>query len=103
MKLISDLENKTGWNSRVFQGEGNKDWYYLDFYRVRDYDHGIRIEGTKKDIQKLVDMLNIAIQENTLNPTISKPGTVLKVEAVPIPPKIQSKMAEVIRNSTKDI
>lgn len=29
--------------------------------------------------------------------TVSKPGAVLNVKAVPIPPKIQSKMAEAIR------
>jgi len=52
MNLISELGNKTGWNSRVLQ-EGNKDWCYLDFYRIRDYDHGIRIEGTKEDPQRL--------------------------------------------------
>jgi hypothetical protein len=29
--------------------------------------------------------------------TVSKPGAILEVKAVPIPPKIQSKMAEAIR------
>jgi len=29
--------------------------------------------------------------------TVSKPGAALEVKAVPIPPKIQSKMAEAIR------
>ena len=42
-------------------------WYYVDFYMTNDYTNGTRIEGTKEDMQKLVDMLKIAVshQENT--------------------------------------
>lgn len=114
-KTIADLNKKKGWNIRVLQWkdsdevnsilknqqQNNPEWYYVDFYRTDDYTRGIRIEGTKEDLQKIVDVLNVAIQppeENTLETrTVSKPRAVLKVEAVPIPPKIQSKMAEAIR------
>lgn len=36
-------------------------WYYVDFYHTCDYSNGIRIEGTKETLQKMVDMLNAAI------------------------------------------
>jgi hypothetical protein len=113
-KTIAELEKKRGWTSRVLQWEDSatvktilgtpgckEEWYYVDFYDIDDYSHGIRIEGTKEDLQKIVDMLNFAIhrsEENTLEiRTVSKPGAILKVDAVSIPPKIQSKMAEAIR------
>jgi len=116
-KTIADLNKKKGWNIRVLQWkdsdevnsilknqqQNNPEWYYVDFYRTDDYTRGIRIEGTKEDLQKIVDVLNVAIQppeENTLETrTVSKPRAVLKVEAVPIPPKIQSMMADAIRES----
>lgn len=75
-KTISDLGQKSGWNARVFQWEDSDEvrrmlqgpspwdhskWYYVDFYRTDDYTRGIRIEGTKEDLQKIVDMLNAAI------------------------------------------
>ena len=61
MNLISQLENSTkGWDSRILQGEDKK-WYFIDIYYTNNYNHGVRIEGTKEDMQKLVDMLNIAI------------------------------------------
>lgn len=79
-KIISDLGKKSGWNARVFQWEDSDEvrsmlpnpqdhskWYYVDFYMTNDYTNGTRIEGTKEDMQKLVDMLKIAVshQENT--------------------------------------
>ena len=61
MNLISQLENRTkSWDSRILQGE-DKQWYFIDIYHTNNYNHGVRIEGTKEDMQKLVDMLNIAI------------------------------------------
>jgi hypothetical protein len=38
-------------------------WYYVDFYMTNDYTNGTRIEGTKEDLQRIVDMLNIAIYQ----------------------------------------
>ena len=79
-KIISDLGKKSGWNARVFQWEDSDEvrrmlpnpqdhskWYYVDFYMTNDYTNGTRIEGTKEDLQRIVDMLNVAIshQENT--------------------------------------
>jgi len=74
-KTISDLGKKSGWNARVFQWEDSDEvrrmfpnpqnhskWYYVDFYMTNDYTNGTRIEGTKEDLQRIVDMLNIAIK-----------------------------------------
>ena len=74
-KTISDLGKKSGWNAIVFQWEDSDEvgcmlpnpqdhskWYYVDFYMTNDYTNGTRIEGTKEDLQRIVDMLNIAIK-----------------------------------------
>jgi hypothetical protein len=84
-KIISDLGKKSGWNASVFQWEDSDElkrmlqnpqdhskWYYVDFYRTNDYTNGIRIEGTKEDLQRIVDMLNVAINDQEKN-TISNP------------------------------
>jgi len=75
-KTISDLCKKSGWNARVSKFEysdelkskfqvlreqDHSNWYYVDFYRTDDYTRGIRIEGTKEELQEIVDMLNVAI------------------------------------------
>jgi hypothetical protein len=73
-KTISDLGKKSGWNARILQWEDSDEvkhmlqnpqdhskWYYVDFYHTCDYSNGIRIEGTKETLQKMVDMLNAAI------------------------------------------
>ena len=84
-KTISDLGKKSGWNARVFQWEDSDEvrrigirdhskWYYVDFYMTNDYTNGTRIEGTKEDLQRIVDMLNIAINDQEKN-TISKEST----------------------------
>jgi hypothetical protein len=33
---------------------------------TNDYTNGIRIEGTKEDLQRIVDMLNVAINGSKL-------------------------------------
>jgi hypothetical protein len=78
-KTISDLGKKSRWNARVFQWEDSDEvkrmlqnpqdhskWYYVDFYMTNDYTDGIRIEGTKEDLQRIVDMLNVAINGSKL-------------------------------------
>ena len=78
-KTISDLGKKSGWNARVFQWEDSDEvrgmlqnpqdhskWYYVDFYMTNDYTNGTRIEGTKEDLQRIVDMLNVAINGSKL-------------------------------------
>jgi hypothetical protein len=61
------------------------------------YPELMRLWGCKKgDISEFEAWMYF--DENPLESrTVSKPGAVLEVKAVPIPPKIQSKMAEAIR------
>jgi hypothetical protein len=63
MKLITE-EKLNGLCIRILQYEETKQWYCIDIYHTMAYDRGIRIEGTKQDMQKLVDVLNIGINHN---------------------------------------
>ena len=73
-KTIADLSKKKGWNIRVLRWEDSYEiksmlqrkqdrpgWYYVDFYYTNDYGSGLRIEGTKEDLQEIVDLLNTTI------------------------------------------
>lgn len=74
-KTIADLNKKKGWNIRVLQWkdsdevndiiknqqQNDPEWYYVDFYCIHDYSQYFRIEGTKEDLQEIVDLLNTAI------------------------------------------
>lgn len=73
---LGDLGKKSGWNARVLQWEDSDEvkrilqnpqdhskWYYVDFYKGCPSTNGIRIEGTKEDLQKIVEMLNVAINK----------------------------------------
>ena len=72
-KTIANLNKKKGWNIRVLQWEDSdevksilqrkqdhSEWYYVDCYH-NDYGSGVRIEGTKKELQDIIDLLNTAI------------------------------------------
>lgn len=61
---ISDLKNhERWWNMSVIQDEySSKNFYALDVWDTGDMSHGIRIELQKEDMQKIVDMLNLAIE-----------------------------------------
>lgn len=73
-KTIADLSKKKGWNIRALRWEDSDEiksilqskqdhsgWYYVDFYYNDDYGSGLRIEGTKEDLQEIVDLLNTTI------------------------------------------
>jgi hypothetical protein len=63
MKLITEVK-LNGSYIRILQYEEEKQRYCIDIYNTMAYDSGIRIEGTKQDMQQLVDVLNIGINHN---------------------------------------
>lgn len=63
MKLITEGK-LNGLSIRILQYEETKQWYRIDIYHTMAYDRGISVEGTKQDMQQLLDVLNIGINHN---------------------------------------